>query len=41
MFLRVGVRILEKTEVNMLPAAAPILRDPARALYQHRKNPYS
>ena len=40
-FLRVGVRILEKTEVKMLPGSVTASRYRSRALYQHRKNPYS
>ena len=40
-FLRVGVRILEKTEVKMLAGSAAVSGETSRALYQHRKNPYS
>ena len=40
-FLRVGVRILEKTEVKMLAGSVTAPPEDSRALQQHRKNPYS
>ena len=40
-FLRGGVRILQKTEVKMRRGSVTVSQDLSRALYQHRENPYS